>query len=67
LDDVMSELDARRRGMLLAVLGKVEQAVVTTTDWNDFSPAFLTQAQLLQVENGEVRHAAPEEVLPQSE
>ncbi|MEZ4636101.1 MAG: DNA replication/repair protein RecF [Caldilineaceae bacterium] len=63
LDDVMSELDERRRGMLLTALGSVEQAVVTTTDWNDFSPAFLGQAQLLHVENGEVTQAAREEVL----
>ncbi len=63
LDDVMSELDARRRGMLLNVLAGVEQAVVTTTDWNDFSPSFLGQAQLLHVENGEMTHARREEVL----
>ena len=35
LDDVMSELDAQRRNMLLAVLEGVEQAVITTTDWED--------------------------------
>jgi DNA replication and repair protein RecF len=32
LDDVMSELDADRRGMLVARLGDRGQAVVTTTD-----------------------------------
>lgn len=54
LDDVMSELDEIRRGMLLDVLGGVEQAIVTTTDWGDFSPDFLGQAQRLHVEAGEI-------------
>ena len=38
LDDVMSELDAQRRSTLLAVLHDVPQAIVTTTDWDDFTP-----------------------------
>ena len=32
LDDVMSELDAARRGLLAELLGAGGQAVVTTTD-----------------------------------
>ncbi|MFO7635528.1 MAG: DNA replication/repair protein RecF [Caldilinea sp.] len=35
LDDVMSELDAERRAMLLTVIDDVPQAIVTTTDWED--------------------------------
>jgi DNA replication and repair protein RecF len=54
LDDVMSELDESRRGMMLDALNRVQQAVVTTTDWNDFSDSFLSQAQRLQVEAGSV-------------
>jgi DNA replication and repair protein RecF len=54
LDDVMSELDAQRRGLLLQVLGDVEQAILTTTDWDDFSPEFRASAQLLTVMNGAV-------------
>ncbi|MBX3001978.1 MAG: DNA replication/repair protein RecF [Caldilineaceae bacterium] len=54
LDDVMSELDETRRGMLLEVLAGVEQAIVTTTDWSDFSPDFRKQAQLLRVEAGQI-------------
>ncbi len=54
LDDVMSELDATRREMLLSVLEGVEQAVVTTTDWSDFSNTFLAQAQRLHVDAGHV-------------
>lgn len=52
LDDVMSELDAQRRATLLAALDGVPQAVITATDWEDFSPEFRAQAQLLHVDNG---------------
>lgn len=55
LDDVMSELDAQRRGTLLAALDGVEQAVITTTDWGNFAPEFRRQAQLLHVEEGVIR------------
>ena len=54
LDDVMSELDAQRRATLLTVLADVPQAIVTTTDWEDFTPAFQVQAQRLQVAGGVV-------------
>jgi DNA replication and repair protein RecF len=54
LDDVMSELDAVRRGMLLQVLDDVPQAILTTTDWEDFTPTFRAQAQRLQVQSGDV-------------
>ena len=57
LDDVMSELDAQRRALLLQVLGDVDQAVLTTTDWDDFSPDFRAGAQLLTVAGGAVQPA----------
>lgn len=57
LDDVMSELDALRRSTLLAALDGVEQALLTTTDWEDFTPEFRARAQLLQVDKGTVAHA----------
>ena len=52
LDDVMSELDETRRRTLLDVLAGVDQAIVTTTDWGDFSPQLLAQARTLQVAQG---------------
>jgi DNA replication and repair protein RecF len=55
LDDVMSELDAQRRNMLLEVLASVEQAVITTTDWEDFAPEFRLQAQCMHVCEGTLR------------
>jgi DNA replication and repair protein RecF len=58
LDDVMSELDAQRRRMLLAALDGVEQAILTTTDWDDFSPSFRAEAQCLTVHAGEIQLVA---------
>lgn len=52
LDDVMSELDAARRQTVLAALASVEQAIVTTTDWGDFSAELLGQARTLRVDRG---------------
>ena len=52
LDDVMSELDAERRSMLLAVIDDVPQAIVTTTDWEDFSPAFRQRARRFLGQSG---------------
>lgn len=54
LDDVMSELDAARRHALLEVLRGVDQALVTTTDWSDFSPELLARAYRLEVTAGRV-------------
>ena len=52
LDDVMSELDEVRRHALLDALASVDQALVTTTDWGDFSEALLAHAQRYRVEAG---------------
>lgn len=52
LDDVMSELDATRRHALLDALAGVDQALVTTTDWSDFTPELLSHAQRLHVAEG---------------
>jgi DNA replication and repair protein RecF len=61
LDDVMSELDAQRRGLLLQVLGDVDQAILTTTDWDDFTPEFRAGAQLLTVAGGTVQAPSRQE------
>jgi len=57
LDDVMSELDAQRRNMLLEVLEGVEQAIITTTDWEDFTPEFRMEAQCIHVCEGTLQQA----------
>jgi DNA replication and repair protein RecF len=58
LDDVMSELDAGRRRFLLGALDGIRQAVVTTTDWDDFTPEFRRRARNLVVRDGAL-HEAP--------
>ncbi len=55
LDDVMSELDARRRAMLTQTLDKATQAILTTTDWEDYSDIFRERAQKLVVAKGNVQ------------
>jgi DNA replication and repair protein RecF len=52
LDDVMSELDEVRRHALRDALEGVDQALVTTTDWEDFSPELLAHAHRYRVEAG---------------
>lgn len=59
LDDVMSELDHQRRGFLLDLLDGSSQAIVTTTDWDDFAPEFRHRAYCLQVAEGQVREVTP--------
>lgn len=54
LDDVMSELDAGRRARVMAMVDGVEQAILTTTDWSDFTEDFRSQAYLLQLTAGHV-------------
>jgi DNA replication and repair protein RecF len=54
LDDVMSELDSGRRERVMAAVQNVQQLILTTTDWNDFTPSFLARAHRLQVSAGRV-------------
>lgn len=59
LDDVMSELDSKRRAALTDLLGGSEQAILTTTSWGDYQPHFLARAFCLSVEAGQIRSAGP--------
>ena len=59
LDDVMSELDSKRRAALLELLQGSEQAILTTTNWEDYQPDFLARAFCLSVEGGQIRPAHP--------
>ena len=47
LDDVMSELDAARRSMVVDALLSAPQAIITTTDWERFDGTFLATANTL--------------------
>jgi DNA replication and repair protein RecF len=52
LDEVLAELDAQRRADLLDRLGKSEQALLTTTDLDLFSPSFVEQASIWRIHRG---------------
>jgi len=52
LDEVLAELDATRRRYLLARVDSVEQALLTATDPETFSPEFRQQAALWEVRGG---------------
>jgi DNA replication and repair protein RecF len=62
LDDVMSELDAARRARVMTMVDGVEQAILTTTDWSDYTGEFRARARLWQVSNGRLEPVAPAEV-----
>ena len=55
LDEVLAELDTSRRLDLLVYLEKIEQAILTTTDLNLFSPSFVEKAERWEVSAGTVK------------
>ncbi len=55
LDDVMSELDAERRGQVIKIVDQAGQALLTTTDWADYDPAFRQRARLFTVCLGQLQ------------
>jgi DNA replication and repair protein RecF len=55
LDDVMSELDEERRQYLMDAVHGDQQAIITTTDLDSFTPAFLRQATVWRVQEGRIR------------
>jgi DNA replication and repair protein RecF len=52
LDEVLAELDEQRRVDLLGSLDKVEQSILTTTDLKLFSPDFVKDVEVWEVEAG---------------
>ena len=60
LDDVMSELDAERRAQVIKVVDQAGQALLTTTDWEDYSPDFRQRARLFSVSLGQLEEVRPE-------
>ncbi len=57
LDDVMSELDPRRRAYLQQVILEQEQVVLTATELAFFAPEFLAQAARFHVRAGTITPA----------
>jgi DNA replication and repair protein RecF len=56
LDEVVAELDERRRALLLETVQTVSQALLTATDPGMFTSDFLGAATLLEVTGGRVTH-----------
>jgi DNA replication and repair protein RecF len=54
LDEILAELDTQRREDLLSYLAETEQALLTTTDVNLFTPEFVSQADTWEVCTGAV-------------
>jgi DNA replication and repair protein RecF len=54
LDEVVAELDSKRRAFLLEQLDGNAQTLVTTTELEIFTEAFLDNAQVLNVVNGQI-------------
>jgi DNA replication and repair protein RecF len=61
LDEVMSELDEARRHYLMKTIDCSQQAILTTTHWNAYSPEFLTRATLLRVKEGRIEKMTNEQ------
>lgn len=57
LDDVLSEMDNARRESVLDAIGDMDQMLVTGTDLDAFSSAFVAAAAVYSVEDGSVRPA----------
>jgi DNA replication and repair protein RecF len=54
LDEILAELDIQRRADLLAALGDVDQALVTTTDLGMFERGFLGESTIWRVNAGTI-------------
>ncbi|MEX1247876.1 MAG: DNA replication/repair protein RecF [Anaerolineales bacterium] len=59
LDEVLAELDATRRADLLARLDPQQQVLLTTTDFNLFTPEFLARAQRWEIQEGRLVEPLP--------
>lgn len=56
LDDVTSELDQTRQMLLLSILNKKAQTIVTTTNLSSFTAKIKEQATVYQIEQGRIIH-----------
>ena len=54
LDDVMSELDAHRRTQIINLVDQAGQALLTTTDWDDYAAEFRQRAKLFSIKTGRI-------------
>ncbi|MEP7290428.1 MAG: DNA replication/repair protein RecF [Chloroflexota bacterium] len=57
LDEVVAELDAQRRSYLLDRIDGATQTLMTTTELDIFTPAFLSRATIWHVNEGQIDQA----------
>ncbi len=62
LDDVMSELDAHRRQQVISIVEQGGQAILTTTDWEDYPADFRQRTALYSVEMGRLEELRDKEL-----
>jgi DNA replication and repair protein RecF len=55
LDDMLSELDSQRCGLLIQALTEYGQVIITATELDHFDPGFLATAKVFQLKNGAIR------------
>jgi DNA replication and repair protein RecF len=61
LDEVVAELDSRRRSYLLSRIDTTAQSLLTTTELDIFTADFLGRSQVLEVINGQIAtHRSPQ-------
>ena len=54
LDDVLSELDKKRKNKLLEIIGDNIQTFITTTDLNDINDKLLKKGKIIQIKEGRI-------------
>jgi DNA replication and repair protein RecF len=54
LDDIMSDLDERRRNLVMSVSGSLGQIVITATDIGQLLPELRSGAKVFEVANGTI-------------
>jgi DNA replication and repair protein RecF len=54
LDDVLSELDERRRAGVFAACRAAEQAIITSCDWADIPEAARAESAVFEVSDGRI-------------
>ena len=57
LDDILSELDERRRAQVLERVLVYVQSVITATDLEPFSHEYLSRASVFQLQDGKLKRA----------
>ena len=58
LDDIFSELDIKKRNMLIKYIPEEVQTIITTTDLKNIQKRVISKAKIFIVENGKIREKA---------